>query len=505
MTTTNGSWSSGPGGMTSSAWTVANPFPQTYMAWGSSIYKNRAPFLYDPDISRLRDADVWQKLMRDDAVRPAWMQRVAKVVRQTWTIQPGDRSEQAKTKAKYLEAIIRECVTLFEGRIHLAHAAMWGYAPAWIEGSRRFDTIAGQFGEWWVPTALRPLDIRQIVLKSEVVTEPGPSGKPPLERLVVSPHLATLASGKHLPIVNPECLVMLVWGNDTLDRKGYGRGLDEPLYDLVWRKGMIHRVGMLGFEKWSQGITTIGINAEAHGSTTQTTQDLVDQHYEAAMQMRDNGVYIHDVRDEVKVLNPGSAGQDAYTQRINEINQAITRVILGSVLPTGHAEDVGSAARAGEEGRTTDDLLDAERVRIDDILTDRFVRLVDELNEPMWVQLDIAGAKCGRFSSAADENESPTTAAATFKAAQELGCELSKSDVYERLRIKQPTGADDVLKAPAPSLSGFPGFGGAGPGGGGSDLPPPNFGNREGAKGAEKDDGTPARDDGAEIPAEAAA
>jgi hypothetical protein len=156
--------------------TNANPQAQTFMSLVSSVYKSGAPYLYDPDLSRLRDPDTWSKIMVDDDFRPAWLQRLAKVTRREWRIEPGDESDAAARKAKIIEAMIRDADGLYEARRHLAHAAMWGFAPVWTEGSRELAAPCGIIGEWWLPKAFRPLDYRQIVLRSEATRDPASPG-----------------------------------------------------------------------------------------------------------------------------------------------------------------------------------------------------------------------------------------------------------------------------------------------------------------------------------------
>jgi hypothetical protein len=479
--TTNGE--RGSWGGVNAAWLAANPYPTTYMSIGSAIYRSGAPYLYDPDAARLRDPNVWTTLMRDDAVRPAWEQRLAKVVRKTWRIDPANGSPEAAMKSKIIESMLRGVDTLDDGRAHLAHADMWGYSPVWIEGRREWSAHAGRIAEFWTPTALRPLDIKQVVLKAEVLPRLGAANP----EIVVRPYLATLATGRHLPIIHPECLILLVVGEDTIDRKGYGRGLDEPLYDQVWRKGVINRIGLMGFEKWSQGITDIGVSHEGTGTPTQTNEDIAAEHYAAAARMRDNGLYVHDKRDEVKILQPGSAGQDAYGARLAEINANITRLILGSVLPTGHAEDVGSAARAGEEGETTDDLLDRSRMRLDNVLTRRLVRMIDAQNEPAWAALGLLGVPPGTFSSTADENEDPEKFGRVVESAQKAGLEIAEEEAYRRFGLRKPADNEAKIKAPAPTISGF----GGGFGGDMFGDAPPKPGTQDGAPRDTPKDSTP--------------
>ena len=160
------------------------------------------------------------------------------------------------------------------------------------------------------------------------------------------------------------------------------------------------------------------------------------------------------------------------------LGEAITRIVLNSVLPSGQASGAGSLARAGEEGKTTDDVMDAERDLLDDVVTERIVRLMDRLNAPMWAELGLVAAPCPRFSSVADEHENPEMVASVYEAAQRIGLKVSRSEAHRRLKIAEPKDEADVLEAPKPPAPTFGGFGGGGesPFGG---PPAPKFGDEE--------------------------
>ena len=453
--------------------TNANPQAQTFMSLIASVYKSGAPFLYDPDLSRLRDPDTWSKIMVDDDFRPAWMQRLAKVVRREWRMEPADESEPAARKAKLIEAIIRGGKGLYVARRHFAHAAMWGYAPVWTEGTRELAVVDGIIGEWWLPKEFKSLDYRQIVLKSEATRDP----KDGTSHVSVIPLMSTIEDGSFLPVNSPECLSLFVWGNDTLDRKGYGRGLDEPVYVLCWVKAAARSIFLQGYEKWANGIVDVAMDAAAHGTTAQDNETVADQHATAVSSMRALGYFIHDKRDEIKILAGNGEGTRSGLDLLRYLGEAITRVVLNSILTSGQASGAGSLARAGEEGQTTDDVLDADRDMIDDVITDRIVKLIDERNEPMWAQLGLSGVEPGRFSSIGDEDEDPEKFGRVVESAQKAGLKISEDEAYRRFGLRKPAADEKILEAPKPESPFGPGSPFGGP-------PAPDFGG--GKDGAQK-------------------
>jgi hypothetical protein len=449
--------------------TNANPQAQTFMSLVAAVYKSGAPYLYDPDLSRLRDPDTWSKIMVDDDFRPAWQQRLAKVTRREWRIDPADDTEAAAKKSKIIDALMRGADGLYDARRHFAHAAMWGYAPVWTEGTRELAAPLGLIGEWWMPKVFRGLDYRQIVLRSEATRDP----KDGTAHVVVVPLMATVEDGTFQPVNSPECLALYVWGNDTLDRKGYGRGLDEAIYVLVWVKAAARAIFLQGYEKWANGIVDVAMDASAHGTTDQDSASVADQHATAVNAMRALGYFIHDKRDEIKILASSGEGTRSGLDLLRYLGEAITRVTLNSVLSSGQASGSGSLARAGEEGQTTDDVMDAERDMIDDIVTRRIIGLIDKRNEPMWLALGLSGVAPGKFSSVADENEDPEKFGRVVELAQKAGLAISEDEAYRRFGLRKPGADEKVLEAPKPE-SPFGGLGG---------FPPPQFGDKPGAGG----------------------
>ena len=440
--------------------TNANPQAQTWLSIFAALYKSLAP-LYDPDKALLRDPDAWNKLMLDGVVRSAVNTYLAKVVRQTWAIDPGDESPEAAEVAKIVEANLRGSLRFNQGRRHLAKGKFWGYSPVWISGQREWRSLGGHVGNWWCLSELQPMDKRQIILVPKNVR--GADGK---DHVSVEVWVGTVNSGVHVPLEHSECLAIAKW-EDEPERKGYGRGLMETLWAIIWIKQMILRLGLSGFEKWCEGVIDAAIDATAHASPDMTSDDAAAAAMASLRALRSNGVYVHDKRDTITLVQPPATGQDATHKWLAYLDSVTTRLILGSLMPSGGGGDVGATgARAGEEGKNTDDLLDGDRELTDEVITDRVVRLVYDLNLPQFAELGYAGAARPKFRSVADENEDPEKVGKIIEQAQKIGLTVGEMEARRRMGLSKPADGEVILEAPKPEPQmggfggGFPSFGG---------------------------------------------
>lgn len=430
----------------------ANPQAQAFSAMLAALYNTSAP-LYDPDQALRRDPDAWNKMMMDPVVRSAVNHRLAKVVRKHWVMDAGDASDEAAKLARFADGLVRKMKRFTTARRGLAKGAMQGYSVAFIEGRRQWDQVNGIFAEWWVPTGLRVLDKRQAILY------PVTDKQGRFERTEI--WLASADDGVHRRCPHPERLVFAVW-DDEPERKGYGRGLGDTVYAALWIKQLVLREGLQGFEKWCQGIIDAGVDATAHATADMSAQDAAEQFLEAVKRMRQGGVIVHDARDEFKVVQPPSTGQDATHRWLEYLDAQITRLIVGSLLPTGVQSSEGSHARAEEEGESTDDLLDLDRQLLDEVITERLVRLVVDQNAANLVEQGCYGANVPQFRSVSDEHEDPEKFGRIVQFAQRVGLRLSRAELTRRFGLAVPTDQDDVIEPPSPSLigSGFEGGGG---------------------------------------------
>lgn len=428
-------------------------------------YRSGAP-LWDPDEALIRDADWWSKVLRDGGLAHAIRQRLAKVVRDDWSMKPGGEDEQSKTVAAIFEEMFRKIRLFSASRRHLAKFAFHGNAHAWIEGRREWCTLGageknpvGYLAEWWLPRYVKPLDKRQILLVP--VLEGG-------QQVRVEQRMATIDGGTHAPILNPECLVSAIY-DDEVERLGSGRGLGEAIYHGYWRKGQVRELWLRGVARWAMGVIVGKIDAAAHANVdTGSTSDAVTTMQEVLQTMGEGGVFTIDKRDEIDVLFGGEGSGDAKDAMVYE-DKELTQLILGSVLPTGGGGDVGSMARAETESDTSDDLLDSDREMLDEVLTERLVRLCWNLNQANFAAVGLAAAKMPRFNSMRVHEETSEEAGNTLKVAHDLGLEISKEEAYRRLQVSPPGPEEDVIEPAAPPNpfgGGLPGF---------PPEPPPEF------------------------------
>lgn len=437
----------------------------TQMAFSSmlaAIYRSDQP-LYDQDESYRRDPDAWAKMMRDPIIRSLVEQRLAAVARQEWHVEPGDDSQAAKRVASIVEQLLRKITSFEASRRHLAKCIFLGYVPAWIEGARRVlavrDGDVPAIGEWWTPTYLRPLDKRQFRFVSSPLTGDGGALSPR-----VRAEIWFAGRNQWETVRHPECLLLPVYDDDP-SRLGYGRGLAEAMYAYHWLKGMVLEIGLSGFEKYANGVLVGKVANAQQAQPGRDNATVAAAMLSTLAKMRSEGVVVVDKEDDVSIVHPGNAGQDATAAWLAYFDDALARLILGSVLPSGGGQGVGSLARAEVEQSSTDAIYDADRALLDEELTSRLVSLVVELNEPMWTRLGLLGAPCPRFSSRSEQRLTPSVILDNIAKAQAVGMQISREDAHQLTGFPMPEPGDDILSAPKPepSAGGFGGLGGASP------------------------------------------
>ena len=425
----------------------ANPQAQQFVAMISALYKATAP-LYDPDNALLRDPNAWGKVMSDDRFRAYIAQRLAKVARIQFVIEPASDAQEDIDVAALIEPFIRSIPTLTSSRRHLAKFAFWGRSHVWIEGRREWRVAGktktmptGLLAEWWCPTYLRPLDKRQVIY------QPEKRGKAPNETVHVKTLLGTIDAGKHVEMEHPECLVTCVY-DDEVERLGYGRGLLETLYHIYWIKGTVRRIGLSGFEKWAHGIVAAKVDSNQRATTDQTAAETAQQFLDTLMAMRSDGAIVVDKNDELEVLTVGSSGQDATHRWLLYLDEGAAQLCLSAVRPMGGGEG-GAYKQAETENKSTEDLLDCDREMIDEQITRSLLALFMDLNASNLVQLGLGSARCPLFRSRGLKEEDPEKVVRVLQGAQGIGMKISVDDAHRRTGIKRPHPGEITLETPA--------------------------------------------------------
>lgn len=455
-----------------------NPQAQQFVSMLSAVYRNAAP-LYDPDNALLKDPNAWGHVLRDDRFRAFIQQRLAKVARIAFVIEPSSDREEDVYAAATCDQFMREVPGFTSARRHLAKFAFWGRSHAWIEGRREWR-IAGKsetfpdgfLGEWWSPTFIRPLDKRQVIYQSE-----HRRGEDGANVVHVKTLLGTIDAGKHVEMQHPECLITCVY-DDEVERLGHGRGLLETMYHAYWIKGVVRRIGLSGLEKWAHGVVVGMVDAAAHATTDTDAQAAAAALLTTIQAMRAGGAIVLDSRDKVEVVKSDGAGQDATMKWFAYIDEGVSQLCLSSVRTMG-GKDAGPYKAGEVEAESSEDLLDCDRELIDEQITRSIVRLWWDLNAANLAAMGLGAARCPVFRSRGLRDEDPEKVARTLESAQRLGMQIPADEAHRRLRIKRPAPGEDVLEAPKPAAPDiFGGFGGEGGAGGGrpegvprSDMP----------------------------------
>lgn len=438
----------------------ANPQAQQTVSMLSALYKSMAP-LYDPDGALMRDPDAWGKVQLDDRFRAFIQQRVAKVGRIEFVIEPATDAIEDVFAAATVEPFMRAIPAFSSARRHLAKFAFHGRSHAWIEGRREWRVAGrsemfpdGLLAEWWAPTFIRPLDKRQIIYQPRRVK--GLDGS---DVVSVKTLLGTIDAGKHVEMENPECLITCVF-DDEVERLGYGRGLLETLYHAYWIKGVVRRLMLSGIEKWAHGILVGKIDAAARAAQDTTSAATATAMLNLLSSMRAGGTVVVDKSDEIEVLTPGEGATDAMLKVLGYIDDGASQLCLAAVRPMGGGEG-GPYKQVGAEQASSEDLLDGDRELIDEQISRSVLRLFMDLNASPMAAMGLGAARCPVFRSRGVTSEDAEKVARVYEAAQRLGVKIGAAEAHRRLGVKRPAKGEDILEAPKAEPSSI--FGGGSP------------------------------------------
>lgn len=423
--------------------------------------------VYESDYASLKDADIYEKARRDPVVAQAFDIRLHAVAGRQWRFVPASDAPDDKLLAKMAEQAFRQIRDFSEARYELAQAKLRNSAWAFIEGGRRIMSLAGTpIRDWWVPKRLKDIDRRRFRIKSD-----WDYGKPADPKLDAYWELYDPRRRAWERLAHPELFVNVVF-NDEEARLGYGRGLLESIYFYLWIKGRVLEEGIKGLIGWARGKVVAKIDGLAPGSPDRTNDDLTARWLEALKSMLDEQVLVHGKNDEVQLIETTGTGHQMVTAFLGYLDNAVRACILGSTLPFGGdgGDAGGSLARAETESDTHDALIQFDREKIDEVLTNSVGALWLRLNRQNFVELGVGGAQPPRFETYQEKREDPEKNVRVIQTANSAGIDLKKEEVYQKIGFTPPGLDDEIIKGREAPL---PGAGG--PFGGGGFFDSPDF------------------------------
>lgn len=424
----------------------------------------RAFRLHDPDHTKIRESDMYEKARRDPIVAHAIDSRLHKVAGREWSVLPASDEKVDTIGAAIDEDAIKMIEGFSESRYEQAQAVIKARSYAYIAGRRIFTKLGGMPAmNWLVPTGLQDLDFRRVTFHPRNVTREDGS-----RDLSVQMMLFSIQREQWEIVERPELFVKTVY-RDEEARLGYGRGLLESIYYYLWCKGEILKEGVQAVKKFARGVVVAKIDALRASSDPKDTAALQAAWGKVLQQMQAEHVITMDKADEIEVIDMPARGFDAIVKLIQLLDDGMTRLITGAVLPSGGGSSTGSLARAETESDESEALVQFDRDKIDEDYTRDLIGWFRMHNRQNFAALGLADAEPGRFETIQEKRKDPEIALTVITGALEAGMPVKKEEAYSRLTLTPPKEGDPIIEPKAPEPE-FPGMGGGFPFQGGRDA-----------------------------------
>jgi hypothetical protein len=414
-----------------------------YIAEMRSVYGSMIE-LPDPDYALANDPYIYNKVMRDPVIASAIFQRLHSVAGNDWHIEASSDEEADKKAAEIVEDLLGHISKFVQARYELASGIIRGRSYAYIRGQRRRMKIAGTMAEWWVPHILKDIDKRRLHYKPS--REPTKAGGFDVSQVL---EYWSMRKNDWVEMTKEKrrALVVLTY-QDREERLGYGEGLIVPIYHYFYAKGRIWQSSMEFLERYSQGIITAQVDPDRPGSVGKTNEEIVAEWHDVIDQMRARHALVYSKNDEMNIVEPSGSGANVGLDLLHYTDQCLTRLINGSIRPSGVDTETGARSQGEVEQETSDILISYDRELLDGALTEHLVRLVWEMNLPTLRGMGLGSAQMPKFATSQERREDPSEVATQVETLLRAGVHLSKSEVYERCGWRQPAKGEDILKAP---------------------------------------------------------
>lgn len=432
-----------------------NQFLYTYAL--SSAY--RAGYrVYDPDYALSREPDIWEKVRRDPIIAHALEIRFHQIAGREWTCEPASDRKEDKRAAGIMEELLKNVDNFLAARYALSHAVATARSYSFIAGERKPVSVDdGPTLNWWRPRKLQAVDRRRIFYeplwtdRSKSAGVPDSKYSPAARMARANGHelhlkwkLWSVERGRFEDLLHPEYFVKLLYADEE-GRLGYGRGLLEAIYYYYYVKTIVLREGVQGLERWAQGTLTAKIDGFREASADRPNATIQQEWLSVLEKMRSRHVAVYDAKDQIEVINNTGSGHQMVTEFLNYLDNAITRLILGSVLPSGGDGGSGSFARAQVETNTMEALIQFDRMLLDEALTRDLIGMVWRMNSPQLASVGLGKANMPRFRTVQEERANPERNAQVATLLINAGIPVRVDEIYRKTGWTRPTDDDDVF------------------------------------------------------------
>jgi len=403
-------------------------------------------WIHDPSYALGQDPDVYSKVVRDPVVAHALRFRKHLAAGREWRVEPATEESDADAKAaEIVYDLLSKIHGFTDARIRLGDAIFRGSSYEFMEGSRGFEKIAGEFGSWWVPRRLKNVDRRRFRLVK-------------LQGCAPSWEFWSAERRVWEPLDHPEWFTRCTF-DDTEASLGYGSGLLDTLYRFqVLKSQSMQRMGRAS-ERFANGFAIAKLRSAdglPKGGPNAGNQTRAQAFMRAFARHRTDDVLAIDSEDDLQFVNGLGEGWGILTDSLGYLDTNMVMAVLGSSLATMQSlGEVGSNAKAQEHAASTESISQADRDRLGEDLTRDLVGAV--WNQNRWLINERApGASMPRLAIGQQKQEDPTIAAAVIQILLAAGVPLLKSEVYSKTDFTLPGENEAVIEGAPPAPPGPP-------------------------------------------------
>lgn len=419
---------------------------------------------WNPSIALQYDPAIYEKMLEDPVVRQAIVARQGRASGDTWRVDPPRNATDDEIRlAQVVEHGLTGVKKFQMSRFLLSSAILRGARFAFVEFDREDQQFPGDDKErdWWLPTRLRDIDSRRIRAR------PDKKGEDPVWEYAevdrasyLSPSIVnTTGSGFGWIPLDPRRVIRAAYDDDE-GRIFYGRGLAESLYNLVYARSIVLTEGLSGVEKWGQGVIVGKVDNLQLGKADQGTDEIVSAMLDTLDRMRARNSVVVGTNDEIDVLWPDGSSAGMVIDFLTYLDNLITRLIDGALLPSGGGDTVGSLARGTVEEETISKLASQDRRMLEDALTEGLIEnSFLAFNQDHIADLGLDKCRTPNMVLMADSKPDPLVTMQVYGQAIDRGVKIKADDFYEKTGIEKPDEDDELLEVSLPAQGGGFGFG----------------------------------------------
>lgn len=404
------------------------------------------------------DADAYEVCLRDASFRQGDDIRRRNAAGLDMRIVPHeDDGELGQEFADVLTELHDQIVGATEARYQIASAIFRGVSVAYIDHEARYETFGGIGGRWIVPTRIIDVDPRRYRLAKDPHT-----GKH--KRQIWSTRRGTWMDIDH----TWPCIIIVY--NDEEARLGYGRGLLDTIFGLVYAKRASEQLGLSSLETYAHGIWTAKLNGLRQSSAGREGAAQITKILQWVENMRRSGTGAHGEDVELSIDTPQTGGSSDALEREKWYSDQILQVSLGASMQAGGGGDKthGGKAQAEVEQDTADSVVLWDRRKLDEEYTYQVLGWLRRVNAGNLQRY--AACRLPRFTSDAESREKPSEVISLMVQASQVA-PIVESEWYDRLGLSVPADDDKTVGGPqqqgggedpfAAMLAGAGGAGGA--------------------------------------------